>query len=1449
MFGLRLIGATFLLSVAGSAQAGTCGSSDVDCDGDGLLNEVDLCPFTPSTGNAQTLVTYAGSTTRLPTGADCTAADAFVDPSAIIGHGVELGSGAAIFEHADIGDYTTVGGSGQVAVVGRRAALVAAPTPALGTVFTSGLIGGGAVVGADPSIVPLPEREGDVVDSGGLTAGRSTTIGFGVTFGQNVTLGYAVTIGPGTHIDNNAIIGNLAVIGWDAVIGENSVVARKAIIGDYAQLGNNVIVGPETEIGANAIIGGTDSNSPAVRIRKNTTIGRCAGLEPGIRLGRGISVGAYAQVKQGVRLSANTQIGRGGVACTPETAPEGRECPEEGFYGRGSTVDADMSNTYCPPIVDPTINVDLVASDFTVQTPVPAGFTASVAVTVTNAGLDASGVTELALKWSSTTTFSEPADCTVTVPSLAPGESTELTTACVANAASGPAYLVSRADPENLIVERDESNNDLASNAVTLTSADSACGGAAGFSSADAPTTDLCTSGVASDVSGDGPFDWTCTDTNGASASCSSNHECDGGTESWTVSGSICSVELPTTDHGFGASADDTQLPTTGARTYTCDQGTWMGTGAGTCVTAVDAVCGGADGLSSDSAPTTSLCDAGNASAVGGSGPYTWSCGGIDGGDDISCSSDRSCLSGPESWDVAGSTCSATLVSAVHGGSSSADDAGLPTSGNRTYTCDQGSWNGSGPGSCVTAVDAVCGTADGQNTPNVPSTGLCADGNATSVSGAGPFTWDCTGINGGDNTSCASNHSCDSGSQSWTIAGSTCSASILAVDHGGTQSLNDGAIPTTGDRTFTCDQGTWNGSGGTCNTAVNGSCGSADGQSTASTPSAGLCADGNATSVSGSGPYTWSCTGIHGGSTDSCSSDRSCDSGTQSWTLGGSTCSASTLADTHGDSQPLTDSGLPTTGSRTFSCSQGSWGGSGGTCVTAVNAVCGSANGGDSTSAPGAAAQCSVGSSSGVSGAGPYTWTCSGSNGGSSVSCASNRSCVGDSLSWTIGGSSCSATTSTDTHGDSQALTDSGLPTTGSRTFSCSQGSWSGSGGTCVTAVNAVCGSANGGSTTGAPLSASQCSVGSASSVSGSGPYSWTCSGSNGGSNASCSSNRSCSRASQSWTIGGSSCSQSTSGRLHAQSQTITDSGLPTTGSRTFSCSQGSWRGSGGTCVTATIGTCGTANGSNVYSAPSSSTRCASGSASGVRGSGPYTWTCSGSNGGSSQSCAANRSCYGAAQSWTISGSTCGASTSNRHSGSTHAITDSGLPTTGSRTFSCSQGSWSGSGGSCVTAVNGVCGSANGGSTTSAPSSSIRCSVGSTSGVSGSGPYTWTCSGSNGGSTASCSSNRSCSTQTLSWSSCTASRSGQSHGYSAGLRNTRSGYTGSATATCFQGNWLTSNTSCSASQVCTPNQIQYGGVCGDCHCGVRQRQCNSTGSAWGRCMDGFGCQPTNQQCF
>ena len=54
-------------------------------------------------------------------------------------------------------------------------------------------------------------------------------------------------------------------------------------------------------------------------------------------------------------------------------------------------------------------------------------------------------------------------------------------------------------------------------------------------------------------------------------------------------------------------------------------------------------------------------------------------------------------------------------------------------------------------------------------------------------------------------------------------------------------------------------------------TPVNGVCGSANGSATSSAPTGGLCSQGTASAVSGTGPWNWTCTGSNGGSNASCS--------------------------------------------------------------------------------------------------------------------------------------------------------------------------------------------------------------------------------------------------------------------------------------------------------------------------------------------------------------------------------------------------------------------------------------------------------------------------------------------------------------------------------------------------------------------------------------------------
>lgn len=215
---------------------------------------------------------------------------------------------------------------------------------------------------------------------------------------------------------------------------------------------------------------------------------------------------------------------------------------------------------------------------------------------------------------------------------------------------------------------------------------------------------------------------------------------------------------------------------------------------------------------------------------------------------------------------------------------------------------------------------------------------------------------------------------------------------------------------------------------------------------------------------------------------------------------------------------------------------------------------------------------------------------------------------------------------------------------------------------------NGLCGSANEGNFLTTP-SSGLCNAGSASTVSGSGPWTWTCSGEScGGAVAECSANKKINGAC------GTAINSCTSGTFVDVQDTSTNNLWKCTGENTGSDAQ---------CSIAKVnGVCGSSNGSGPFSSTPPNL-CNPGSAStpANNGTGQWTWSCTGSNNGTTASCSA------------------------------------------------------------TAPVNGDCGSANGQSLASAPTTDLCDFSGTTPTVSGSGPWTWTCTGINTGSNANCSAN------------------------------------------------------------------------------------------------------------
>jgi hypothetical protein len=391
------------------------------------------------------------------------------------------------------------------------------------------------------------------------------------------------------------------------------------------------------------------------------------------------------------------------------------------------------------------------------------------------------------------------------------------------------------------------------------------------------PTINLCVNGTATGVTGSGPWSWTCVGSNGGStATCSASY----------------SSSAPS---GSGSSG-----------------------GGGSTTTGV---CGSSNGAEAISAPTGGLCTVGAASAVTGFGPWYWTCLGTDNNYTpcsaypadpyaytYSCSgSDTGTL--PSPWLTAPGRTPIQIVSNTC--TDTNDTAGSQMYNTQILGLDQYSR--------VTFATsaAACGVSVRSDPSSVTgyfvlTDGTSADvlrviaGSATTIASFSTF-----GLNTGDTLKAAVIGSTIYAYKNGALIGSyTDPTPITTAGYPGAVLYHGGTITA------------WSG-----NVIVTGTCGAANGTNSSVAPSANLCGSGTASSITGTGPWNWTCAGTNGGTTASCSAQLS------------------------------------------------------------VNGICGSANNQSFISAP-ASNLCQDGSSPAVTGSGPWSWLCAGSGGGSTVNCS-----------------------------------------------------------------------------------------------------------------------------------------------------------------------------------------------------------------------------------------------------------------------------------------------------------------------------------------------------------------------------------------------------------------------------------------------------------------------------
>ncbi|MDD4409933.1 MAG: PKD domain-containing protein, partial [Candidatus Pacebacteria bacterium] len=267
----------------------------------------------------------------------------------------------------------------------------------------------------------------------------------------------------------------------------------------------------------------------------------------------------------------------------------------------------------------------------------------------------------------------------------------------------------------------------------------------------------------------------------------------------------------------------------------------------------INGQCGSSNGGSFTSRPTTGLCNSGTESSVSGSGPWSWSCAGSNGGTTAHCSADK-----------------------------------------------------------VNVVNGKCGCAHGQTYAVAPISCLCTSGTPTIVSltATNTWTWTCKGESTGTDECCTAYKSVvntrptvDAGSDLEIEAGERSIAiNAVATDpdndpltyswrcSNGTLS-NWAALETvfTAPATinystaYTCTITVNDGRGGTANDSVNirvtvqkvnGECSDINGTIVESKPAINLCKSGNASTVAGNNPWTWTCSGLNGGTSATCSASK-----------------------------------------------------------------------------------------------------------------------------------------------------------------------------------------------------------------------------------------------------------------------------------------------------------------------------------------------------------------------------------------------------------------------------------------------------------------------------------------------------------------------------------------------------------------------------------------------
>ncbi len=173
-------------------------------------------------------------------------------------------------------------------------------------------------------------------------------------------------------------------------------------------------------------------------------------------------------------------------------------------------------------------------------------------------------------------------------------------------------------------------------------------------------------------------------------------------------------------------------------------------------------VCWGSNGANLASIPTSNLCNSWTPSAVSGNWPWSWTCNGLNGGANSSCTAIKSSWWTP--WTCGSSHNTSLSTAPTWNLCNSWTPSTVTWTWPWTWSC-----NGSNGGSTdfcsasktgwwdIATTHGVCWTTHNTTIAATPTTNLCNSWTPSSVTWTWPWTWNCTWTNGWETVNCIAN--------------------------------------------------------------------------------------------------------------------------------------------------------------------------------------------------------------------------------------------------------------------------------------------------------------------------------------------------------------------------------------------------------------------------------------------------------------------------------------------------------------------------------------------------------------------------------------------------------------------------------------------------------------------------------------------------------------------